>query len=173
LPCRKVIPRLSGMASDEGRDGAAAAEIAPDEAARAISAIDASRSWLADRIIAPGWYHLAFGLLAGGAIAEAEMRSWVLFAWSVVGYTVGCGALMWLNQRRVGVAMTYFDACTRAIFTGHVLALSALIAVACWLDLDRGIRGTFLAAGVLAVPLTVVSGRWTDKLLRARLQAGR
>jgi hypothetical protein len=164
--------RLSIMASDEHRDGAAAAEIAPDEAASAISAIGGSRSWLADRVIAPGWYHLSLGLLAGGAIAEAEMHSWVLFAWSVAGYTVGCGALMWVNQRRVGVAMKYFDACTRVVFAGQVLSLSTLIAVACWLDLDRGTRGAFLAAGVLAVPLTVAFGRWTDKLLRARLQAG-
>jgi hypothetical protein len=160
------------MASDEGRGGTAAAEIAPGEAASAISAIDGSRSWLAERIIAPGWYHPAFGLLAGGVIAEAEMRSWALFAWSVVAYTAGCGALMWWNQRRVGVAMKYFDACTRAVFAGHVLTLGALIALACWLGLDRGIHGAFLVAGVLAVPLTVVSGRWTDKLLRARLQAG-
>jgi len=155
------------------RDSAAAAEIAPDEAASAISAIGVSRSWLADRIIAPGWYHLSLGLLAGGAIAEAEMHSWVLFAWSVAGYTVGCGAVMWVNQRRVGVAMNYFDARTRAVFAGHVLTLSALIAIACWLDLDRGTRGAFLAAGALAVPLTVAFGRWTDQLLRARLQAGR
>ena len=159
------------MASDEERDGAAA--IAPGEAARAISAIDGSCSWLADRIIAPGWYHLAFGLLAGGAIAEAEIRSWVLFAWSVAAYAVGCGALLWWNQRRAGVEMRYFDACTRAVFAGHVLALSGLIAFACWLDLDRGVRGAFLAAGVLAVSLAVVSGRWTDALLLARLRAGR
>lgn len=164
--------RLSIMASDEDRDGAAAAEITPDEAASAISAIGGSRSWLADRVIAPGWYHLSLGLLAGGAIAEGEMRSWVLFAWSVAGYTVGCGALMWMNERRVGVAMQYFDACTRAIFAGHVLTLSTLIAVACWLDLDRGTRGAFLAAGALAVLLEVAFGRWTDELLRARLQAG-
>ena len=100
------------------------------------------------------------------------MHSWVLFAWSVAGYTVGCGALMWMNQRRAGVAMKYFDACTRATFAGHVLTLSALIAIACWLDLDRGTRGAFLAVGVVAVPLTVAFGRRTDKLLRARLQAG-
>jgi hypothetical protein len=59
----------------------AAAEIAPGPAASALSAIDDSRSWLASRMIAPGWYHLAFGLLAGGVIAEAELRSWMLFAW--------------------------------------------------------------------------------------------
>ena len=148
------------------------AEMAPGEAASAMSAIGASRSWLADRIIAPGWFHPAFGLLAGGVIAEAEIRSWVLFAWSVAAYTVACGALMWWNQRRVGVAMQYFDGRTRALFAAHVLALSGLIATACWLGLDRGMHGVFLAAGLLAVPLTVVFGRWTDRLLRARLQAG-
>jgi hypothetical protein len=159
------------MESHEGPDRAPAG-MAPGEAATAISAIDGSRSWLADRIIAPCWYHLAFGLLAGGVIAEAEIRNWTLFAWSVAAYTVACGALAWWNQRRVGVAMKYFDARTRAVFATHVLALSGLIAFACWLGLDRGDHGVFLAAGVLAVPLTVVFGRWTDKLLRARLQAG-
>jgi hypothetical protein len=159
------------MESHEGPDRTPA-EMAPGEAACALSAIDGRRSWLADRVIAPCWYHLAFGLLAGGVIAEAAIRSWTLFAWSVAAYTVGCGALMWWNQRRVGVAMQYFDARTRAVFAGHILGLSGLIAVACWLGLDRGAPAVFLAAGVLAVPLTVVSGRWTDKLLRARLQAG-
>jgi hypothetical protein len=153
------------------RPGAAAAEMATGEAEEAMSAIEASRSWLADRVIAPGWFHLASGVLAGGAIAEAESRSWVLFGWSVAAYTVGCGALAWWNQRRVGVAIKYFDCRTRAVFAGHVLTLAGLITIACWLGLDRGTHGAFLAAGALAVPLTVVFGRWTDRLLRARLQA--
>jgi hypothetical protein len=142
------------------------------EAASALSAIGTSRSWLADRLIAPGWYHLALGLLAGAAIAEGEVRSWVLFAWSVAAYTAGCGALSWWNQRSVGVVMKYFDGRTAAVFAGQVLTLTGLIAIACWLGLDRGTHGAFLAAGAVAVPLTVLFGRWTDRLLRARLQAG-
>ena len=157
------------MESDE--DPGRAHAVAPGEAVGSLSAVDGSRSWLADRIIAPGWYHLAFGLLAGGAIAEAEIRNWALFAWSVAAYTAGCGALMWWNQRRVSLTMNYFDACTRAVFAAHVLALGGLVAIACWLGLDLGVHGVFLAAGLLAVPITVVSGRWTDRVLRARLLA--
>lgn len=159
------------MESHAGPDRAAAG-MSPSEAATAVSAIDASRTWLADRLIAPCWYHPAFGLIAGAAIAEGEIRSWVLLAWSVAAYTVGCGALSWWNQRRVGVAMNYFDCRTTAVFAAHVLTLSGLIALACWLGLDHGVHGVFLAAGVLAVALTVGFGRWTDHLLRARLQAG-
>jgi hypothetical protein len=150
-----------------------AVPIAPAEAASAMAAIAASRSWLADRIIAPCWYHPAFGLVTGAAIAEAEARNWALVAWSIVAYTVACGALAWFNQRRVGVAMRYFDAGTSTVFALQVLALAALIALACWVDLVQGVRGGFLAAGALAVPVTVAFGRWTDRLLRARLRAGR
>jgi hypothetical protein len=153
---------------DPGRAGAA---MTPGEAASSLSAIGGSRSWLADRVIAPAWYHPAFGLLAGGLIAEGEIRSWTLFAWSVAAYTVGCGALSWWNQRRVGLTMRYFDPCTRAVFTAYVLTLYGLAAIACWLGLVRGMHGAFLAAGVLAVPLTIVFGYLTDRLLRARLQA--
>jgi hypothetical protein len=145
--------------------------MAPGEAATALTAIGVSRSWLSDRVIAPCWFHPAFGLLAGAVIAEAEIRSVMLFAWSVVTYTIACGALMWWNQQRVGVAIQYFDCRTRAVFATHVLALTGLITVACWLGLDQKIHGAFLVAGILAVPLTVVFGRWTDRLLRVRLQA--
>jgi hypothetical protein len=96
-------------------------------------------------------------------IAEGEIRNWALFAWSVAAYTAGCGALMWWNQRRVSLTMNYFGACTRAVFTAHVLTLGGLAAVACWLGLGRGVHGAFLAAGVLAVPLTVVFGYLTDR----------
>lgn len=144
----------------------------PAEAAQAMSVIEGSRSWLADRLIAPSWYHLAFALLAGGAIAEAEVRSWLLFGWSVAAYTVGCGALSWWNQRRVGVSMNYLTGCARVVFGGHVLTMAALITAACWLGLDRGIHGVFLAAGLLAVAEHLLFGRLSDNLLRARLRAG-
>ena len=155
----------------ESQSGPDSEVLATGEAATALAAIGASRSWLSDRVIAPCWFHPAFGLLAGAVIAEAEIRSVLLFAWSVAVYTIACGALMWWNQQRVGVAIQYFDWRTRAVYAAHVLALTGLIAAACWLGLGRETHGAFLAAGILAVPLTVVFGRWTDRLLRVRLQA--
>ncbi len=154
--------------ADPGRAGAATG---PADAADSLSAIDGSRSWLADRVIAPAWYHPAFGLLAGALLAGGEVRNWALFGWSVAAYTVGCCALSWWNQRRVGLSMKYFAPCSRAVFTAHVLTLYGLGAAACWLGLVRGMHGAFLAAGVLAAASTIVFGRWTDRLLRARLQA--
>ena len=149
------------------------AAIPPEEAAGAMAAIDDRRAWLADRLIAPGWYHPALGVLAGALIAVAETHNWPLFYWAVAGYSVGCGALMWMNQRRVGVAVRYFRRRVSIIFAAQVVTLSALVAVACWLDLDRGRRGAFLLAGVLAVAITIVFGRWTDRALRADFQARR
>lgn len=160
------------MESDEYRDHTTP-PVAAAEAASALAAIEGSRAWIVDRIIAPVWYHPAFAVLTGAAIAEAEARNWALFAWSMVGYAVGCGVLMWFNQRRVGLAMKYFDAATRAIFAAHVLTLAALVALACWLELGQNVRGGFLVAGALAVPVTVLFGHWTDRVLRARLWAGR
>ncbi len=163
--------RLSIMESNGPVD--MTGEIPPDEAISAMATIDNSRSWLANRIIAPLWYHLALGLLAGALIAVAETRNWPLFFWAVAAYTVACGALMWINQQRVGVAIRNFRGRTSLVFTAQVLTLSVLVALACWLDLIRGIRGAFLVAGVLAVAITVVFGRWTDQALRADLRVRR
>lgn len=132
------------------------AEIGPKEAAEAMAAIDNSRSWLANRAVAPCWYHPVLGVLAGALIAVGEAHNWLLFYCAVAGCSVGCGALMWLKQRRVG----------------QVLALGVLVGLACWLDLGQGMRGAFLVAAVLAVPITVIFGRWTDTALRADLGAG-
>ena len=78
-------------------------------------------------------------MLAGAAIAAADARSWTLVAWSAVAYTVGCGAVMLFNQRRVGLTMDCFDARTRArtslslttagraAYDGHVAALQEIV----------------------------------------------
>ena len=100
-----------------------------------------------------------------------ESHAWALFAWSVVAYTAGCGAVMWLTQRRVGVSMAYFDARTRAVFACNVLALSALIALACWLDLDRGLRGDSADFATLREGLGVAGSNCQPGRTRSRSTA--
>ena len=162
---------LSVMESNGNEPVTVSAVISPEEAISAMAAIGDRRAWLADRLIAPCWYHPAAGVLAGALIAVGETRNWPLFYWAVAGYSAGCGALMWVNQRRVGVAVKYFRRRVSTVFAAQVLTLSSLVALACWLDLDRGRRGAFLVAGVLAVAITIVFGRWTDRALRADFQA--
>ncbi len=144
--------------------------VGPGEAAAALAAVGESRSWLADRATAPWWYHPMFGAFNGGLIAVGAARSAVLFSWSVVGYTFACGALMWWNQQRVGVRIQHHRGWENVVFIGQVLALAVVAGLACWLGLAQGLRVAFLAAGALALLLTVAFGKLTDVVLRARLQ---
>jgi hypothetical protein len=140
------------------------------EAEAALAAIGESRSWLADRAIAPWWYNPAFGALNGGLLAMGATRSAMLFAWSVVAYTFACGALMWWNQQRVGAWINHHRGWEHVVFIGQVSALAALSALACWLAFGRGMTAAFLAAGVGALLVTVAFGKVTDVVLRARLE---
>jgi len=143
--------------------------VGPAEAAEALAAAARSRSWLADRAIAPWWYNPVFGALNGGLIAVAAARSTELFAWSVVAYTIVCGALMWWNQRRVGVWIQHHRGWENVVFVGQVLALGMVATLACWLGLGRGLTWAFFAAGVLAIALTMAFGKLTETVLRAKL----
>jgi hypothetical protein len=154
-------------ASDMGPGDA----VSQSDAAAALAAAHESRSWLADRAIAPWWYNPMFGVLNGGLFAVAAARSTVLFAWSVVGYTLACGALGWWNQRRVGVWIQHHHGWENVVFIGQVLALGVVAALACWLGLARGLTWAFFAAGALALVLTVAFGKATDAVLRAKLMA--
>ena len=136
---------------------------------RRVASAHASRSWLADRAIAPWWYNPIFGAPNGGLIAIAASRSTLLFAWSVVGYAFACGALMWWNQRRVGVWIEHRHGLENMVFTGQLLALGVVAALACWLGLALGLTWAFFAGGALALVLTVAFGKVTDAVLRAKL----
>ena len=149
----------------------AAAEMVPGNAASALSAIDDSRSWLAFRMVAPGWYDLALGLLAGGVIAEAAIRSLMLFAcrWSPTRPAAVrlCGGTSAVGRRDEVLRCLHASRLRRPCADPGRAGRDRLLARP-----RSRTHGVFLAAGVLVVPLTVVFGRWTDKLLRARLQAG-
>jgi hypothetical protein len=152
------------------RDRTLEGEVGSSEAAAALASIGRSRSWLADRAIAPWWYHPAFGALNGALLAVGAARNSMLLTWSVVAYTFACGALMWWNQRRVGVWIRHHQGWENVAFIGQVSALAGLVALACWLGLARGLTAAFPAAGAAALLVTVAFGKVTDVVLRARLE---
>jgi hypothetical protein len=146
-------------------------DIGPAQAAAALGSAASSREWLASRVIAPRWYHPALGTCAGALIAIAETRDWTVFFWAVAGYTVACGTLQWVNQRRAGVWIRNFQGLRGLVFAMEALALGGLVGIACWLELGLDVHGAFLVAGVLAVPIVVGFGMATDGLIRTQLQA--
>jgi len=158
LPYRKVVCRLSSMASEWGaEDGLATAA--------------GGRVWLAQRLVAPWWYHPCLGLLAGVLIAVGEARSGTLFAWAVVGYSIGCGVVMSANQHRVGVSIRYFDRAMTSVFIAQVLCMALVAVAACWLEFTRGLHGVFVVAGPCEFVITVAFGHWSDRVLGQRIEA--
>jgi hypothetical protein len=153
--------------------GTSRRDIGSSEAAAALAGAETSREWIANRVIAPGWYHPALGVCAGALIAIAETRDWPLFYISAGVYTVVTGALLWANQQRAGAWVAWYRGRSGVVFTAQIAALAVLAVCACWLDLGQGMRGTFVVAGVIAVPLLVVFGRWSDSVLCARLRSAR
>lgn len=156
MPLRKVGGSLSIMETRE--------------AMAALGSIDTQRAWLSDRVIAPWWYHPALGVLAGGLVATGEARNGMIFAWGVVAYTLGAAAVTWVNQRRVGLRMRYFDVRTSAVFAVEVLGVAVVVGLACWLGLAQHLDWAFPIAGLVSFLIVVGCGRWTDRVLRARLR---
>lgn len=148
-------------------------DVGPHQAAAALESIGESRAQVADRLVTPVWYHPMLGVLAGGLIASAEARRWWVFLSALVVYAVGCGVLvssyrkltgLWVSGRRRGPA--------GRVSMWLVAALYAVAGLAALFDLALGVRGAFVAGGVVAVGLVVVLGRRFDEALRSELRAG-
>ena len=136
-----------------------------------LAAVTGGRAWLARRLVAPCWYHPCLGVLAGGLVAVGEGRNGTLFAWAVVCYSIGCGAVMWVNQHRVGVSIRYFDRAMTSVFIAQVLCMALVAVAACWLEFTRGLHGAFLVAGLCEFMIVIAFGHWSDSVLRRRIEA--
>lgn len=156
LPYWKVVDILSSMENENSVE-----EI--------LTAAISGRAWLAQRLVAPWWYHPCLGLLAGALTAVGIARNGTFFAWAVVGYSIGCGLVMWANQRRVGVSMRYFDRAMSSVFVAQVLCMALVAAVGCWLEFSRNLRGALLVAALCEFGITVLFGYWCDRVLRQRI----
>ena len=67
--------------------------------------------------------------------------------------------------------MRYFDARSSAVFAVEVIGVAAVVVLACWLGLAEHHDWAFPIAAFVSFFIVVGCGRWTDRLLRARLRA--
>lgn len=147
-------------------------DLGHDEAVEALGQVEAGRGQMADRLITPVWYHPALGLLVGGLIASAEWRSLAVTGSAFLVYSVGIGVLVSSYRRLTGIWVSGF----RRGPAGRVSVLLAgvlyvIAGIAAILDLGLGLRGAFVAGGVLATVAVIVLGRRFDAALGAELRA--
>jgi hypothetical protein len=143
------------------------------EAGAALMAVQKQRSAVADRLVTPWWYHPCLGVLAGVIIAVQAAHSPAATAIGVGVAVAGMGFLSASYQRITGV---WVSGCRRGragrITLALVASYVALLVAAGALDYGLGQRWAYVAAGAVAVVVTVVLGHRFDEVLREELRSG-
>jgi hypothetical protein len=127
---------------------------------------------VADRLATPVWFHPVLGLLAGGLIASAELRSLPVFLAVLLVYSVGCVVLMSAYRRLTGVWVSGLRRGPAGRVSLQLVGVLYVIAgLATVLGLGLGLPGAFVAGGAAAAVAVVVLGRRFDDTLRAEQRA--
>jgi hypothetical protein len=135
-------------------------EVADRAAAEAqLSALQADREALAERVVQPWWHDVAGGLLLFGFLASHALDSTAVTLVATVLFVAGLNWLAWTYRRRTGVWATPD---LRAWLTWVPLAL--LVLVLALVLQDHGQDWAMVVAGaVLGVALAGLSRRWSRR----------
>lgn len=133
----------------------------PDSPAEALRAVQGAREELARRVVAPWWYHPAFGLVVGGMLAVQAAPGAVRIP-VVLALAVCVGVLAAVYQRLTGVKVNGYRAGRTRRPTLITLAVAAVVYLTTlWFATVRGVPAAFVVGGiVLAVVFTVFGRRW-------------
>jgi hypothetical protein len=141
--------------------------IQADEAAAALSAMQASREHLAAAVDCPPERHLAFAGLMGGIVAAQAAPSFGAIAIEIAMIFGVIGVVAW-DRRRTGMFINGYRAGpTRPVTLGLLAFALAALAVCDWLKLSHGVAWAPLAGGaVVAVVAYFASTIWQRIYLR-------
>lgn len=135
----------------------------------ALDLIQAAHREMARRAKAPGWYHVALGLLSGGLAAAQELP----MPWPILYYGVFCAALMLLirgYRRHTGMWIPGYRAGrTRWVAFSAAAIVAVLFGGAALLTRRTGVHGLYAAAGALIAVTITAKGYLWEKAYRRDL----
>ncbi|TFV48523.1 hypothetical protein [Blastococcus sp. TF02A-35] len=141
------------------------------------AALQSDRAALAERLVQPWWWDVAFGVLVAGFLGSYSSRSiWVILA-AVVVFAVGVRALVavyqritgtWWDASKVGPVQERVRAALRRLLVGYFALLGLGAAAEFLLD----VRGAMVVAGVVMGVAAGWSSRWVTRIYVAGLRAG-
>ncbi len=148
------------------------AQPSPADAARMLAEVNAARTEMARRAVAPVWYHPALGLLVGGLVAVQGQPLWILGLFYAV-FGLGLAGLVRAYRARTGLWVNgYRKGRTMIVSLGMAALVVAIMLGSTWLIRSHGLTMAPFVAGVLAAIVMTAGGFLWEVAYRRDLQDG-
>ncbi|MEU5964291.1 hypothetical protein ABZ777_24060 [Micromonospora parva] len=141
--------------------------IGPQEARQALVQVAGGREIIADRAVAPWWYHLGIGLSLLWAFAAVSIGwAWIPYG-VIIGLLVGPLLFNLAANHVTGISLDRYHATpgARRISVRAGAALPVLIVLGLALEWGADLRGSMAVCGVVMLVITIVAGRRIDAAL--------
>ncbi|PYY49439.1 hypothetical protein [Curtobacterium sp. MCBD17_023] len=142
-------------------------------AREALAAVEATRAYVADRLVTPWWYHPTLGLLTAAYLVGYTLGGTVVRMSVLIAFFVGLGALVSVYRRRTGVWVSGHRA-GAATRWAVAMGVSAVVVVvtAMVVHAATGLLWPVWAGAAVLFVLIVALGRRFDARLRSELRSG-
>lgn len=141
-------------------------------AAEQLAAVASARAAAADLVVAPSWFHLAFGLASAAAVAGVGFSSYPVQVVIGVVYCAVIYPMLRAYRERAGVRLSGpFTGRPRWWALGTGLLFGQLFAFAQWSSHSLEARWHIPVLALAAFAVIVVGGRGFDDALRAQLRS--
>lgn len=145
----------------------------PADAARMLAEVDAARTDMARRAVAPVWYHPALGLLIGGLVAVQGQSLWIIGPYYAV-FLLGLMGLVHAYRAHTGVWINgYRKGRTMVVAVGLAALVTTIMLGSAWLSRERGLAVAPVIGGLLVALLTTGGGFVWEMAYRRDLRDGK
>ena len=151
--------------------GETAERMSPEEARQALAGAADGQRLVAERAVAPWWYHAGLGLSLLWAFATVSI-GWAWIPYGVIGGLLIVPLVLHQAANHVtGISLDRYSATAgaRRISVRSGAALPVLIVLGLALEWGAELRGSMALCGVVMAVITVLAGRRIDAALTREL----